>query len=160
MKFSSLEEYFYKLQNILLMLLLIPLLAFIYLIVGDVTPYSFQDDVQFIVTGLCAVIATADWIIMTVVSKRLMNKISLLMGLSLKLERYYYATLVRYSVGVASCLVLAMGYYLTENSFFIGLFGVAIVLSFITWPTPAKVCKDLKLKGDEREMVLYKKHSL
>jgi hypothetical protein len=160
MKFASLEEYFYKLQNILLVLLLVPLLTFTYLFVAHLEKVDFFDDTRFIVSGLLVFGAVLNWIFITLFFRRKVDKIRMLIGLSLKLERYYYATIVRYSVGIASCLILALGLYLTDSSIFIGLFGIAIILFFVRWPRPAKVCEDLKLKGDEKEMVFYKKHTL
>jgi hypothetical protein len=160
MKFASVEEYFYKLQNVLYVLLLIPLLSFIYLFAGHFERFIQLDDKQPIVIGLLAFIAVVDWIIITLLFRSMVNKISKLVGLNLKLERYYSATLIRYSVSVASCLILALGFYITDSSIFIGLFGMAIISFFVTWPRPAKVCNDLRLKGDEREMVFYKKHIL
>lgn len=160
MKFASLEEYFYKLQNVLLGLLLMPLLSFAYLFVVPSQRFGSLGDTQLIVGGLLGFVAVSDWIIITLIFRRMVNKISLLVGLSLKLERYYYATIIRYGVGIVACLILALGFYLTDSSIFVGLFGVAVGLFFVTWPRPVKVCDDLKLKGDEREMVRYKKHSL
>jgi hypothetical protein len=39
-------------------------------------------------------------------------------------------------------------------------FLIQLILAGIVWPTSSKVSSDLKLRGDEREMVYYKKDVL
>jgi hypothetical protein len=78
-------------------------------------------------------------------------------GLRLKLEKYSDLTIVRYSLIAAVCLVLAYGFYLTKDDMITGMFAITLILLGVLWPRSAKVCRDLKLRGDEREMVYYKK---
>ncbi len=78
-------------------------------------------------------------------------------GLRLKLEKYFQLTIVRYSFGVISCLVLAYGFYITKDDIFTALFIFCLIVLGMLWPTAAKVCRDLRLRGDEREMVYFKK---
>jgi hypothetical protein len=163
MKFNSLQEYFYKIQNFIFMLILVQLMAFIGTVVGPLATYEVPglDKTQAVFVA-CFVSATAviGYVWATFLFRKNTGLISKLIGLSLKLERYYYATLWRYSVGTLSGILVTFGFLLTRHIAFIGLYGFFFFLFFIAWPWPSKVCRDLKLKGDEKEMVLYKKHTL
>jgi ABC-type dipeptide/oligopeptide/nickel transport system permease subunit len=163
MKFSSLQEYFYKLQTILFLLLLIPLLALIILVsevskrqpIADLT----SEETAYAAGAICFLSVLINFVA-ALVFRRSIKKTTKEVGLSVKLDQYYSATLVRYSMGSISCLALVGGFFLSSHYVFTLMFGSVIILFFVTWPWPAKVCRDLKLKGDEKEMVLYKKHSL
>ncbi|HEY8937816.1 MAG TPA: hypothetical protein VIM65_21460 [Cyclobacteriaceae bacterium] len=158
MKFTSLQEYFYKLQNALYMLILLPLLAFIFLIASppDKMVILSTEDMIVVIGGLTG-FAIADGLIVSLIFYQSMKKIRKAVLLSEKLDRYYNIAVIRYAVITMSCLVMAFGYYLTDHIIFISLFALTLILFFILWPRPSTVCRQLKLKGDEREMVLYKK---
>jgi hypothetical protein len=51
---------------------------------------------------------------------------------------------------------MAAGLYFTSHEFFGIYFGVIILWSVFIWPSPRRVCKDLKLKRDEEKMVMTK----
>ena len=163
MKFDSLQEYFYKLQTILFLLLLVPLLAFI-ILVSEVPPRHANvplpaEKLIYTVGAFCflALLINA---VATLLFSSMIKRSAKKVGLSAKLDHYHSATLMRYSMGSMSCLIIVAGFFFTGHYIFTIMFGIAIVMFFITWPWPSKVCSDLKLKGDEKEMVLYKKHSL
>ena len=78
----------------------------------------------------------------------------------LKLEKYFYITIVRYIVFAMACLILASAFYLTRDDLLTDLFAVNLLVMGLLWPTARRVCNDLKLKGDEREMVYYKRDQL
>jgi hypothetical protein len=52
--------------------------------------------------------------------------------------------------------LLAIGFFLTSDERFSIYFAVIIIWCAWQWPTPRRVAGDLKLKGDERKMVLTK----
>lgn len=160
MKFTSLQEYFYKLQNALYLLVLLPLLVFIFLIASppDKIVVLAAEDITIIMSLLIG-FALVDGVIVSIIFYQSMKKIRKAVLLSEKLDRYYTMALIRYAVITLSCLMMALGYYLTDNLIFISLFAFTLILLFILWPRPSTVCKQLKLKGDEREMVLFKKDS-
>jgi hypothetical protein len=161
MKFTSLQEYFYKLQNLLFVLILMPLVVFVCLFINaPATTFSSGIMQPDLVANLLMIVVVFEWVAMTFLFRKKVLLLSKAVALSTKLDGYYNITIVRFSVGVASCLLLAGGFYITKNSFFIAVFGCLIILLFTVWPRPAKVCRDLRLKGDELEMVRYKRHSL
>jgi hypothetical protein len=53
--------------------------------------------------------------------------------------------------------LMALGLYLTLSDIFSGLYLAGLIVSAVLWPTCRKVTHDLRLKGDEREMVYFKK---
>lgn len=57
------------------------------------------------------------------------------------------------------CILLAVGYYVTADEHLTILFMVSLAGMIVMWPRPAKVCRDLRLRGDEREMVYFRKDS-
>ena len=158
MKFTSLQEYFYKLQNVLYLLILLPLLVFIFLIASPPEKVVIlADEETTIVEVVLIAIAIMDLVAVSVIFHQAMKQISKAVALSEKLDRYFRMALIRYSVITMSCLLMALGYYLTDHIIFIYLFALGLILYLILWARPAAVCTHLKLKGDEREMVLYKK---
>lgn len=161
MKFNSLQEYFYKVQAVLFLLILAPLLTFICLVTGPLGAYDglteYHAKFALVLLGLLALL---NYGVATYRFNKKVTQISRKVGLSLKLDEYYHATLVRYSMGVMSCLVLVIGFFLTQHIVFTLLFGLMLLLFLLAWPRPQKACNDLNLRGDEKEMVLYKKHTL
>ncbi len=81
-------------------------------------------------------------------------------GLGLKLEKYFKLTIVRFSLISSGSLMMALGLYLTKSDVFTWVYMGGLVLCGILWPTAPKIVNDLRLKGDEREMVYFKKDRL
>ena len=53
-------------------------------------------------------------------------------------------------------VLMAIGLALTSHAYFTIYFSISLLWLFFIWPTPSRVSKDLKLKGDEKKMVLTK----
>lgn len=161
MKFNSLQEYFYKVQAVLFLLILMPLFAFICLVVGPIGAYDGLNEYHATLTLiLLSLLALLTYGVATYRFNKKVTQISRKVGLSVKLDEYYHATLVRYSTGAMSCLILVIGFFLTQHIVFTLLFALMLLLFLLAWPRPKKACIDLNLRGDEKEMVLYKKHTL
>ena len=157
MEFDSIKEYFFKLRNALYFTLLIPLVLFIgilYLYVGQWTIGVKQ---PLLIVSFLLFLMTVDWLIGILLFRTKLKKIRRRIGLRLKLEQYYWLTIVRSWINILACFFPAIGFLLTSNFILAYIFGFDLVLVFIFWPRARKVCRDLKLKGDELEMVLYKK---
>lgn len=158
MKFITIGQYFYTLYSVLLLILLLPIFCFI-------ISYSFLPRESFaappptLLAGFAAIIA-CDWLISFILFNKKIKTVRNHQGLRLKLEKYFYITIVRYIVIASGCFVLACGFYYYGADFFTACFAGNLLLLGLLWPTPAKVCNDLKLRGDEREMVYYKKDVL
>jgi uncharacterized membrane protein YwzB len=160
MKYNSVPEYFYKLHNRLYALVLIPLLSFVVLYWNLKTGHieGLSKDIHFnrLLLLLLIVAVLVDWIVSFFLFRTHLKSILTLGSLGERLDRYYTFTLIRFSLIMFGLITLAIGFYLTEDQYFTILFvGSMIGLAFF-WPTSAKVCDDLNLKGDERRLILYK----
>lgn len=157
MKFSSMQAYFQRLYNILYITILVPLLGFTYLYLET------QKGRQPVWNGPVTVPYTImiAFVIMIVLSYRYLIKqlkrVRMENSLEEKLVRYA-TVLTRHFVcmGAASSL-LALGYWLWGQILFFVLFIAALVGFSLGWPSSARVCKDLRLMGEERKKVLNKK---
>jgi len=138
-----------------MLILLIPIFTFIliYLVLPPLKPY--QQSTQLLLLSLAIVLCV--WLIVFVFFFKKIKSIRNHQGLGLKLEEYFSLTIVRYMLVTLACLVLATGFYFTNDNVYTGLFVGNLILAGLLWPTAPKVCRDLKLRGDEREMVYYKK---
>jgi len=161
MNFGSLKEYFYKLVNRCYLFILLPLTVFIYLYrqleIKSIAPV-IQDEwmVEVITVSLIALalvnLTTVHWL-----SVKRLRKYSAEIGLGRKLDRYYEVIMFRMKACSASSLMMAVGMMLTGSQVFGISFIVILLWTLLMWPTSSRACRDLRLKGDEYEMVLYKK---
>jgi hypothetical protein len=99
------------------------------------------------------------WLSIWIARKRLLG-IRAQIGLGIKLEQYAATRIIQFFILSGASFVLVLGFQLIHDQVFIGLFGISLVVFSVHWPTSRRVCRDLKLKGDEREMVLNKKDTL
>ncbi len=138
-------------------MVLAPMIPFIYLFMSAThRPEEIWGIKPFIIIGFLLILVATDWLLASRSFNRNLKKARKLPTLVLKLERYYLIIIFRFALGSAACLLLAIGFYLTTDSIFSALFLIALVIFFSLWPKPVKVCRDLKLKGDERRLVLSK----
>lgn len=159
MQFISITEYFYKLYSAILLITLPPITSFIALYLQ---PVELQKDIEKEPTAFllfsCAVLFL--WAAMLIFFNKKIKSLRIRQGLRQKLEKYFGLTIVRYLTFCLTGMVLAAGFYVLRNDFFTYFFVAQLLLAAMLWPMPSKVSRDLKLKGDEREMVYYKKDVL
>lgn len=164
MKFSSIKEYFYKLNNLCYLITLIPLGVFILLYLKmQEGKFSniIQDQAQILISQvvifvLCFVILTSVHLVIT----KKMNNYSRDLSLGNKMDKYFYVSLNRIIAGAIVSLLTAAGFWTTASELFSVYFlGILLWMAY-QWPTPKKMCAELLLKGDEKEMILYKRESL
>ncbi|GAB1446972.1 MAG: hypothetical protein KF860_00425 [Cyclobacteriaceae bacterium] len=164
MKFSSIKEYFYKLNNICYVITLIPLGVFIFLYLkmqkGEI--YAAIQEQQQILTVQLAVFVLGGLILTIVhlVVKKKLKVHSRELGLGNKMDRYFYLSLNRIVMGALVSILVAGGLWLTGSEIFSVYFLGILLWMASQWPTPKRMCTELLLKGDEKEMVLYKRESL
>ncbi len=158
MKFNSVKEYFYKLNNIGYQAMMVPLICFIYFYTQsffyDHTPLiSEETSQQYLLAGL----VLTGLVILTIVQLITYKKakgISSYVGLGLKLERLGSVLKTQLIWLAVIALLMPLGLVATGHAAFTVAFGIALAIYFLHWPSPARVVRLLKLKGDEREMVL------
>lgn len=160
MKYNSVPEYFYKLHGRLYALVLVPLLTFVVLYwlmkTGDIGTFSQDIAFNHILLLFFIAVVLMEWVISFFLFRSNLKSILTLGSLGERLDRYYTFTLVRFSFMVSGLLLLAVGFYLTRDQYFTILFVASIIGMAFFWPTSAKVCDDLALKGDERKLILYR----
>lgn len=158
MKFNSVKEYFYKLNNTGYQLMMVPLILFI----GYYSQsYFFDTKLQIEVPGLAdylpfGFLALAIIVLTTVQLrfKKKTRKVASEIGLGIKLEKLGSLLKVRMIWQALVALLMPLGLLLTNDTLFIIFFGLALAWYFIHWPSPTQVAKLLHLRGDEKEMVL------
>ena len=160
LNFSSLKEYFYRLYDYGLTRMLIPMIGFLAVYYLFLTKQWFAlIDNEEMNSWLWKFFAFLIFIMLTIVhwqSVRTLNKISSRVGLGLKLEEYYSVVRAKTNSYVWAAFLLLTGFFCTADQGFSACFGVVIIWYWMQWPLPRKVCRQLKLRGDEREMVLSK----
>ncbi|MCB0493006.1 MAG: hypothetical protein KDC93_11380 [Cyclobacteriaceae bacterium] len=164
MKFSSIKEYFYKLNNLCYVITLIPLGVFIFLYLkmqeGEISAIIQEQQQIMIIQIVVFVLSTTILTIVHLVAKRKMKVHSRELSLGNKMNRYFYLGLNRIVVGALVSVLVAGGLLITASEIFSAYFlGILLWMAY-QWPTPKKMCAELLLKGDEKEMVLYKRESL
>lgn len=159
MKYNSLGQYFYKLYTIIFILLLVPLGVFIFLYqrvqLGIQKPIEFDVNEEFVFYSVMG-LAVLDWLFVTGFFYHRLRTIRKTSSLGERLSQYANLTIVRNAVISTGMLLLAAGYYLTENKWLTVVFLAALLLPVVQWPVPKRVCLHLKLRGDEYKMVLYR----
>lgn len=160
MKYNSVPEYFYKFHSRLYALVLIPILLFVVLYwkmqTGDIKGLSQDVDLNNLFLLVFIVIVLVDWIVAFFIFRRNLKSILTLGSLGDRLDGYYKFTILRFLFMVSGLVLLAVGFYLTEDKYFTILFVTCLIGVAFFWPTSAKVCTDLNLKGEERRLILYK----
>jgi hypothetical protein len=154
MTFITISQYFNKLHSALFLLLIVPLLVFIvlYFLLAGLTPDPRRE--YLIVIPSAAVL---DWMVATIIFNKKIKSMRHAQGLGAKLDKYFEITLVRYWLLSAASFLLALGFYLTGSDIFTGCYLVGLTASAMVWPTGRKVSNDLRLTGDEKEMVWFRK---
>lgn len=154
MNFISISQYLNKLQILFFVLLMVPLLVFIalYFFFPD-NPVETRTEL-LIITPFAAFV---DFILGMTISNKKIKSVRNAQGLGAKLDKYFEITIVRYSFLASVGLVLGLGFYFTGSDLFSALYLLHLLLSAMYWPSAARVCNELMLRGDEREMVYYKK---
>jgi hypothetical protein len=160
MNFSSLREFFYKVYNICLIVMFIPIAVFLaayyLLLTNKVSAIVVEENMLNTILVTFPIIAI---FILTIVHLQAGKRFSRLMpepSLGIRLEQYFPIAFLRIAGVVISSTLMALGLFLTGNEYFTIYFSVLLIWLFFIWPTPTRVSKDLKLKGDEQKMVLTK----
>lgn len=154
MTFISISQYLNKLQILFFLLLMPPLLVFIalYFLFPDLPGETRAE--YLIIIPLAALV---DLVLGMIISNKKIKSVRNAQGLGAKLDKYFRITIVRYSFLTSAGFVLAIGFFITGSDLFSALYVGNLLVSASYWPSAARVCKELMLKGDEREMVFYKK---
>lgn len=157
MKFNSVKEFFLKLNNTGYQLMMIPLILFIYFYTQSyfyeskpLITAQMGDYLLLGIIGVSVIVLTTVQIQTNKMAIRIASKV----GLGVKLEKLGSVLIARMVWKAVITLLMPLGLVVTGNQVFSILFGIALAWFFIQWPTPGRVSDLLKLRGDERQMVL------
>jgi len=157
MKFSSIKEYFYRLQSVCYALLLLPLglLIVVYFTKSQSESFIVEDEQYVLVLKiLFTVIAIAELTIVHLFLKSKFKQIMVLPSLGDRLDKFVSISFIRTAVGITSSLIMLLGFFLTGNNWFIALILIILCIVFFQRPTPSRLCQELQLKGSEKELIL------
>ena len=154
MRFITISQYLNKLQILFFLLLMMPLLVFIavYFFMPD-KPADHRMEYFIIIPSATLL----DWLLAMIMFNKKIKSARNAQGLGAKLDKYFEITTVRYCFHSCAGLILALGLYLSGSDVFTLLYMVNLMLSVVYWPTGPRVSRELMLKGDEREMVYFRK---
>lgn len=158
MKFNSVREFFYKLNNTGYQLMMVPLILFIYFyaqsyfFVGQ--PWVEGEDLVFYIILASGMIALTILTTVYIYTKKRARKLATLVGLGLKLENVGSLLFAKMIWQFAVVTWMPLGLVATGHQMFSVFFGLTLAWYFIQWPTPERVSNLLQLRGDEKEMVI------
>ena len=157
MKFQSIKEYFYKLNTIGFILLLIPLALFIFLYYYAIrhNPPVRDEPTAFVLLISFSAIGVIEIITVGLLWNARINKIRKYNELASRMDGYFSLMLLKMAIYCGCFLMMAAGYFLTGNSLFTALFLVVGILLIFQWPSPSSFCRHFNLQGSERDMVIH-----
>lgn len=156
MEFLSIKEYFYKLNTIGFILLLLPIGLFIFLYFHLISHPPIITDKSHVLT-IAGFMLAAFLIALTIVHWVFTAKIRRLkrsLELANKMDGFFRVTLIRMAVYSCCSLVMAAGFFLTGNAGFTAMFILLLLLTSFQWPSPASFCRHLGLGHIERDMIM------
>jgi hypothetical protein len=158
MKFSSIKEFFYKLQSMCYAFLLLPLGILIALYVVPqrlITPFRIEGEETLIMMRiLLPVIALVELTTVHWVISSKLKTISVLPSLGDRLDKYVPLAFMRTLSALFVSFLMLIGIFLTGDSWFTGYTVVMLLIIFLQRPTPASVSSQLQLRGNEKELIL------
>lgn len=163
MEFSSIKEYFYKLYNACYALTLIPLCIFIFIYLKmQVGQISYLIQVQEWILIAQVLVFLLGLIILTIVHLLVRKKLKVHakeFSLGKKMDHYFVLSLTRIGSGSFVSACAGGGLFLTGSEIFSVYFLIILLWMAYHWPSPRRLSSELLLKGDEKEMILYKRES-
>lgn len=158
MKFNSIKEYFYRLTNSGYQRMMLPLILFTVYFgqSGFMLLEPFLSNEILVNTVLYGVVAFTIVSLTTVqiVFYYKCKSIAKEIGLGLKLEHYGDEALKKMNWIAATAAVVPITLFVTGDTRLAIIFAVVFVWFFLQWPTPKTVARQLRLKSDERKMVI------
>jgi hypothetical protein len=145
--------------NINYLLVLTPLAGFIYTYVlyrrEELAAVVGEEDtflLQVVLSGL----AVFDLAVVQVFTAFRLRRIRREPSLGKRLELYFTVNLIRFATGSVNSILLAAGFYFTLSQYFSAALLVVLAWMAWHWPLARKVCDDLRLRGDELQVVLHR----
>ena len=159
MQYNSVSEYFSKLQNRSLIVLLSSLLLFVilayFMVMRNLTPVMLADD-GFSLAVMMAVVAMGDAGLAFFLARLLLRKTKTFVSLGERMDLYARASFLRFIMLLSSAFILMIAFSLTGLLWLLTLCAISLLNFWIVWPTRSCLCRELKLKANEREVIYGK----
>lgn len=158
MKFGTVREYFSKLYTMGFQLMMLPIILFIVYysqwIIKIPQPVKFDQETSNTLFIIMSCLSITVLVIIQLITKTKANRIAREVGLGIKLEKM--GSVLSAKMVTLSILILVMPLLLlfTDENYFALAFGVLSLWYFLQWPTPGRIARLLKLRGDEKTMVI------
>ncbi len=160
MNFSSLKEYFYKLYNASILTMLLPMGLFLtiyyFSLSGLISPFVEDESMTTIILIVCPTVTLTILTIVHLVTRKRFKINAEVVGLGKKLDLFYLTYQLKMKTASWISTLLAICFFVTGHEWFSIYFSVIMLWFALQWPSPRKVSNQLKLKRDEREMVMTK----
>ncbi len=158
MKFGTVQEYFSKLYTMGFQLMMLPLILFIayyaqwIIKMPGLVKLDKEISNALLITLVCLSVIVIS--IVQMLTQKKAKQIAKEVGLGIKLEKM--GSVLKTKMATLSTMTILMPLMLlfTDEKYFAMAFGVLLFWYFLQWPTPGRVSRLLKLKGDEKAMVL------
>ena len=160
MKFKSPESFHQRISLLFHLIIALPLVVFIYLFLemkhNDLKPLVNSVALEHVINTGFTILAAFFIVYAYNTYSGKLEGIRKLPGLVNKIEHYYSLFQRLYLlVGLSSFLVVS-GLYLTTSPLFIVEYVLLLFLLSLHRPTPKKYVNDLRLKDEEKEVILSK----
>ncbi len=163
MKIYSIRGFFYRMFNLNYLLVLVPLVGFIYTYImyrwKGLAPFINEEETFLLQVALSG-ITLFNLAAMQIYSVYRLRRIRRELSLGKRLESYFDLNITRFVTGSINATLVAGGFYLTLSQFFGAALLIVLVWMTWQWPLARKVCDDLHLRGDELQVVLNKQDKL
>jgi hypothetical protein len=162
MKYNSIGEYFYRLSNRCLALILLPVVIILtcyfinqYFSLG--LPLSEQDldDLEILAIEISGVLVLT--ILFLAISAQKLRQLKSEPGLGKRLSGYIAIVMTRGWTFSAMLLIVGVTVFLTGKLIFLYPLLYVGILFLIYWPSPSRMSADLRLKSEERDIIKNKK---
>ena len=158
MNFSSIKEYFYRLQSRCYALVLLPVMLLITIYAmqrfANLIFTTEEADLAFVLKIALPVVAILKLTSVHLVTYFKLKKMRKLKGMGERLDQYASLVTLKMIAGVFASFFMLVGLALTADQLFIAFFLLSLLYILVQRPTPSRLSRQLKLKGDERELIL------
>lgn len=158
MEYNSVTDYFARLHLRSLILFFVSLLMFLllfYLLLSqNLTPVMAEGG-ELIAYAFVA-FALMDASMSFVLMKAMLRNVKSLPSLGDRMDRYAQISLVRFALLLSGSILLIVALYLSGDQRIVVVYGIYLFFFLFAWPTRSRLCTELELKENEREVVFGK----
>ena len=153
-----------KVRNVIYILIGIPLIVFVILYLNLIRNKVYEgllsEEFTLVVKIVFTLLIIGDVIYAYVLFNKKLKGARAKDDLKIKLEKYYHAVVLKFSIMEAAVLLSLIGLLLTADNLFTGIFVAFVFIYSINSPNIYKVMRELRLDKESRKSMLEKDHFL